>query len=37
METIWHLPRIEIRDLKTVNETRPSALLTGAHSWEVAG
>ena len=37
METIWHLPRIEIRDLKTVTETRPSALLTGAHAWEVAG
>lgn len=37
METVWHLPRIEIRDLKSVTETRPAALLTGAHAWEVAG
>lgn len=37
METIWHLPRIEIRDLKTVTETRPTALLTGAHAWEATG
>lgn len=37
METVWHLPRIEIRDLKTVNETRPTALLTGTHAWDVAG
>jgi glycerol-1-phosphate dehydrogenase [NAD(P)+] len=37
METIWHLPRIEIRDLKTVTETRPTALLTGEHAWASAG
>ena len=37
METIWHLPRIEIRDLKSVTETRPTALLTGPNSWDVAG
>jgi hypothetical protein len=37
METVWHLPRIEIRDLKSVTETRPTALLTGANSWDVAG
>lgn len=37
METIWHLPRIEIRDLKTVTETRPTALLTGEHAWAAVG
>ncbi|MEZ4669045.1 MAG: iron-containing alcohol dehydrogenase [Anaerolineae bacterium] len=37
METIWHLPRIEIRDLKTVTETRPTALLTGEHAWSAVG
>jgi glycerol-1-phosphate dehydrogenase [NAD(P)+] len=35
--TIWHLPRIEIRELRTVTETRPTALLTGQNSWAAAG
>jgi glycerol-1-phosphate dehydrogenase [NAD(P)+] len=36
MRTIWPLPRIEIRELSSVQETRPTALLTGARSWEIA-
>jgi glycerol-1-phosphate dehydrogenase [NAD(P)+] len=36
MTTIWHLPRIEILDLNTIDEKRPAALLTGEHSWQVA-
>jgi glycerol-1-phosphate dehydrogenase [NAD(P)+] len=37
MTTIWPLPRIEIRDLGTITETRPTALLTNAPSWDVVG
>jgi glycerol-1-phosphate dehydrogenase [NAD(P)+] len=37
MTTIWPLPRIEIRDLSTINETRPTALLTSGPAWEAAG
>jgi glycerol-1-phosphate dehydrogenase [NAD(P)+] len=35
MTTIWHLPRIELRELNTVTETRPTALLTGETSWGI--
>ncbi len=37
MTTIWHLPQIEITDLSSVTETRPTALLTGKDAWEAAG
>lgn len=37
MTTIWSLPRIEIRDLTTVEETRPTALLTGVNTWLSVG
>src|SRR5688572_16779970 len=37
MTTIWPLPQIEIRALSTIEETRPTALLTGKRSWEAAG
>jgi glycerol-1-phosphate dehydrogenase [NAD(P)+] len=37
MTTIWNLPRIEIESLNRVNETRPTALLTGTRSWESVG
>jgi glycerol-1-phosphate dehydrogenase [NAD(P)+] len=32
--TIWPLPQIEINDLANVQETRPTALVTGGRSWE---
>ncbi|NWF69490.1 MAG: iron-containing alcohol dehydrogenase [Chloroflexi bacterium] len=35
MDTIWPLPRIEIRSLNKVNEERPVALLTGEKAWSV--
>jgi glycerol-1-phosphate dehydrogenase [NAD(P)+] len=34
MTTIWPLPRIEIRDLGKLEETRPAAVLTGARAWD---
>jgi glycerol-1-phosphate dehydrogenase [NAD(P)+] len=37
MTTIWNLPRIEIESLNRVNESRPTALLTGTRSWEAVG
>jgi glycerol-1-phosphate dehydrogenase [NAD(P)+] len=37
MTTIWTLPRIEIRALSSVNEERPTALLTGRKSWDAVG
>ncbi len=37
METIFPLPHIEFRSLSDVKEERPTALLTGKRSWEVAG
>jgi glycerol-1-phosphate dehydrogenase [NAD(P)+] len=37
MTTIWPLPRIEIRELSSVTETRPTALLTGSSAWAAAG
>jgi glycerol-1-phosphate dehydrogenase [NAD(P)+] len=36
MTTIWHLPQIEITDLSSVNETRPTALITGKDAWGAA-
>ncbi len=33
MATIWSLPKIEFRDLISVEESRPVALLTGQNSW----
>lgn len=33
MTTIYPLPKLEIRDLSTVKESRPVALLTGERSW----
>ncbi|MGJ3240584.1 MAG: iron-containing alcohol dehydrogenase [Anaerolineae bacterium] len=37
VETIWNLPRIELRELSTINETRPAAVLTGKRSWDAVG
>lgn len=37
METIWNLPRVELRDLGTIEETRPVALLTGKRAWDAVG
>ncbi|MEO1165327.1 MAG: iron-containing alcohol dehydrogenase [Chloroflexota bacterium] len=37
IETIWNLPRIELRDLSSVKETRPAAVLTGKRSWAAVG
>lgn len=34
MTTIWSLPQIEITDLATVKESRPTALVTGERSWQ---
>ncbi len=33
MTTIWPLPKLEIRDLISIEESRPVALLTGDRSW----
>lgn len=37
MTTVWNLPRIEIQPLNTVQEKRPTALLTGHTSWQRVG
>jgi glycerol-1-phosphate dehydrogenase [NAD(P)+] len=37
IEPIWNLPRIELRDLGTVRESRPAAVLTGDRAWEAVG
>ncbi|MDX1993110.1 MAG: iron-containing alcohol dehydrogenase [bacterium] len=37
MTTIWNLPRIEEQRLTDVQESRPTALLTGARSWAAVG
>jgi glycerol-1-phosphate dehydrogenase [NAD(P)+] len=37
MTTIWPLPQIEITSLSDINETRPTALLTGKRAWEAVG
>ncbi len=34
MTTIWHLPTIEFRELSSIGETRPAALLTSGPAWE---
>lgn len=37
MTTIWNLPRIELRALSSINESRPTALLTGKTTWNTVG
>lgn len=37
MTTIWNLPRIEFTGLTNIQETRPTALLTGDKSWQEVG
>lgn len=37
IEPIWNLPRIELRELNTVKETRPAAVLTGKRAWDAVG
>jgi len=37
IEPIWNLPRIELRALQSIKETRPAAVLTGKRSWEAVG
>ena len=37
MTTIWNLPRIELRALNTINESRPTALVTGTKAWNTVG
>lgn len=34
MTTIWPLPKIEFRELSTIQETRPVALLTSSPAWD---
>ncbi|MEM9952631.1 MAG: iron-containing alcohol dehydrogenase [Chloroflexota bacterium] len=37
IETIWNLPRIELRELSTIQETRRAAVLTGNRAWAAVG
>ncbi|MDQ7033434.1 MAG: iron-containing alcohol dehydrogenase [Anaerolineae bacterium] len=37
IEPIWNLPRIELRELSTVKESRPAAVLTGNRAWDAVG
>lgn len=37
VEPIWNLPRIELRPLSSVTETRPAAVLTGNRAWDAVG
>lgn len=37
IETIWNLPLIELRELSSVKEERPAAVLTGQKSWAAVG
>lgn len=37
MTTIWNLPCIEIKPLNKIEESRPTALLTGNKSWQSVG
>jgi glycerol-1-phosphate dehydrogenase [NAD(P)+] len=37
MREIWPLPKIEIRELSSIQESRPTALLTGGPAWAAAG
>ncbi|XWX04477.1 iron-containing alcohol dehydrogenase [Aggregatilineales bacterium SYSU G02658] len=37
VETLWNLPRVELRELSTVKETRTTAVLTGNRAWSSVG
>ena len=37
MTTIWPLPKIEFQDLTSIQESRPTALLTSGPAWEAVG
>lgn len=37
MMTVWPLPRIDIRDISSIQEERPTALLTGRKAWDAVG
>jgi hypothetical protein len=37
MNTVWPLPRITFRELTTVSESRPVALLTSKGVWSSVG
>lgn len=37
MEMIWNLPRVELRSIETVRESRPAAVLTGKRAWDAVG
>lgn len=37
MNTVWPLPRVSFRELSSVNETRPTALLTSKGVWASVG
>ncbi|HEX2620410.1 MAG TPA: iron-containing alcohol dehydrogenase [Phototrophicaceae bacterium] len=37
MTTIWNLPRIDIQELSSIKEDRPTALLTGRKAWDAVG
>ncbi|MBN1964264.1 MAG: iron-containing alcohol dehydrogenase [Anaerolineae bacterium] len=37
MNTVWPIPRMSFRELTTVNETRPAALLTSKTAWATVG
>lgn len=37
IETIWNLPCIELRELSSIEETRPAAVLTGSRAWDSVG
>lgn len=37
MNTVWPLPRVTFRELSSVNETRPTALLTSRGAWASVG
>jgi glycerol-1-phosphate dehydrogenase [NAD(P)+] len=36
-DVIWDLPRIELRELSSVKETRPAAVITGSRAWSAVG
>lgn len=37
VEPIWNLPLIELRELSSLEETRPAAVLTGRNAWNAVG
>ncbi len=37
MDIIWNMPLIEIRDLGTVIDPRPAAVVTGSRAWNAVG